>query len=77
MRERALSLRKRFEQHAGEEIALDLLDRQREEICWECVPDKVFPLAVKHLWAHKARQGDVDAMWADDQDASSETEVTY
>ncbi len=72
-REHALSLRRRFEQHAGEEIALELLDGQREEICWECVPDKVFPLAVQRLRVHKARQGDIDAMRADDQDALNET----
>ena len=67
-REHALLLRKRFEQRTGEEIALELLDRRQEEIYWECVPDKVFPLAVQHSRAHKARQGDVDALRTDDQD---------
>jgi hypothetical protein len=67
-REHALSLWKRFEQGAGKEIALELLDGQREDIYWECAPDKVFPLAVQHSQAHKDRQGDVDAMRADDQD---------
>ena len=67
-REHALSLWKRFEQRAGEQIALELLDVRRGYIYWECVPDKVFPLAVQHSRAHKARQGDVDAMRTDDQD---------
>ena len=72
-REYALSLLKRFEQRAGEEIALELLDGRREEMYWECVPDKVRALAVQRSQAHQTRQGDGDDLRADDQDASRET----
>ena len=67
-REYALSLLKRFEQRAGEEIVLELLDGRREEMYWECVPDKVRALAVQRSQAHQTRQGDGDNLRADNQD---------
>ena len=58
-------LLKRFEQGAGvgdEEIALELLDGRREEMYWECVPEKVRALAVQRSQAaHKSWQGDAGA----------------
>ena len=73
-------LLKRFEQGAGageEEIALELLDGRREEMYWECVPEKVRALAVQRSQAaHKSLQGDGDAaMRVDVEDPSTENGV--
>jgi hypothetical protein len=81
-REHALLLLQRFELCAGEEeekegITLELLDGRREEMYWECVPDKVRALAVQRSQALEAPQGDAgDAVRTDDdEDASRETGV--
>ena len=75
-REHALLLLKRFEQGAGvgEEIALELLDGRREEMYWECVPEKVRTLAVQRSQAaHTSRLGHGDtAMRVDVEDPSRE-----
>jgi len=68
-----VSLLQCFEQRAGEEIALELLDGRQEEMYWECVPGKVRALAVQRSQAHEAPQGDSDGVRADDQDALKET----
>jgi hypothetical protein len=43
-----------------EAITLELLDGRREEMYWECVPDKVRALAVQRSQALEARQGQGD-----------------
>jgi hypothetical protein len=71
-REHALLLLKRFEkkQGTGEAVALELLDGRREEMYWECVPDKVRALAVQRAQAHSARQKNGDRVQAVDEAAS-------
>lgn len=77
-------LLKRFERGAGAEeeekkIALELLDGRREEMYWECVPEKVRALAVQRSQAQAAdegRQGDGDAaVRVDVEDPSRENGV--
>ncbi|KAI0298937.1 hypothetical protein BC826DRAFT_967269 [Russula brevipes] len=71
-REHALLLLKRFEkeQGTGEAVALELLDGRREEMYWECVPDKVRALAVQRAQVHGAQQKNGGRVQAADEDAS-------
>jgi hypothetical protein len=72
-REHALLLLQRFERCVGEEreeITLELLDGRREEMYWECVPDKVRAHAVQRSQALEVR-GDAVRTY-DDEDPSRE-----
>jgi len=47
-----------------------LLDGRREEMYWECVPDKVRALAVQRAQVHSAPQKNGDRVQAVDEGAS-------